>query len=304
MKSLLFVESPLQLLNAYEAIQYFSLTDYKIFIRYSNNLKNDEQIRFILQKLKIKNSIEFTIKSESKQLSDYLKLFLWKYRFLFKTDVDKLFIGNYDSGFLSLIMKQFKKEQIILLDDGAKTLSIQNGFTQNNFYSLFTMYKLEPFNSQKIYKNEYINISNSLQSLQKDETKVLFLGTKLSESEIITEKYYLDLIHLISKYYKDKKIIYIVHRGESEENLRKIKQYKNITVKYLDYPVELYGLYEKEIPSTIASFYSTALYTMKNIYNLEANSFTFDYTSSKHVNAIKSVYEYYKKYLKVIELND
>ncbi|MDF1877894.1 hypothetical protein JHD47_08710, partial [Sulfurimonas sp. SAG-AH-194-L11] len=149
----------------------------------------------------------------------------------------------------------------------------------------------------------YKRLQECLKQVKKDENKVLFLGLKLSEIGILTQEYYIQQIKKIASYYEDKQILYISHRGENQEKLNKIKQLKNIHIIVLDYPVELYGLYKDTIPYKVSSFYSTALYTMKNIYDIEAESFMFDFEDFEHKNTILNVYDYYKKYFKVIDLN-
>jgi hypothetical protein len=302
-KSLLFVESPLQLLNAYEAINKFNLINYKIVIRLSSEELNDKQMKNIVNYLKIDNISYILIKTKNRTIFDYAKLIFNRIQYLF-TKVDKVFIGNYHSGFLNLIMKQFNKKKIILLDDGSKTIAIQNDFTENNFYNIFSMYDIKAILNQKIYKNEYSCITKICKNKETRNQDILFLGMKLSEYGIISEEYYMELITKISNYYNDKNIIYIPHRGESQKKLSLIEEYKNISIKYLEYPVELYGLYEDTIPYKVASFYSTALLTMKNIYKMEAESFIFDYTESEYQNAIDLVYEYNSKYFQATKLND
>jgi hypothetical protein len=166
------------------------------------------------------------------------------------------------------------------------------------------MYNFKPFNSQILYKNNYRALKMKLNDLIIDTDTIMFLGLKLSEIGIITEDYYLEKIKQVAYLYSDCKILYISHREEKKSKLEKIKNISNITVKEPDYPIELYGLYEDAIPYKVASFYSTALYTMKNIYNIEAESFSFDYSKSQYKNVIQNVYDYYEQYIEVINLDD
>jgi hypothetical protein len=301
MRNLFFIESPLQLLNAYEVIFEFNLKNYKIIIRLSKMKENDKQIKYLVKYLDIKNVKFITIKAEKKSLNDYIKLFVYQYKFIMKK-IDKVFIGNFDSGFFKLILKQFPKEKIILLDDGSKTLAIQKQFSESNFYNLFTMYDITSVKNQIIYKNKYKKLNEKLKSLNIVHNEVLFLGMKLSEIGVISEKEYIRLLQKISTEYKDKNIIYIPHRGESVIKLQKISEIENITIKSYDYPVELLGLFEDSLPYKVASFYSTAVLTMKYIYNIEAECFLFDYNDSQYRTLIDEVYDYYKKVIDVKEI--
>jgi hypothetical protein len=303
LKDILFVESPLQLLNALEAIKNFDLKNYILYVRYSKQKTNDEQLDKLIKIFDVQPTIlkKINLSSKHRTFSDYIKIFFYFfYSKFFK--INRLFIGNIDSKFLSLIYKNVPKNKIIALDDGAKTIALQKKFNETDFYNLFTMYNLKKLNNQIIYKNNYNNVKSLLKNKDKTEN-ILFLGTKLNEVGIISENEYILLINKIAKYY-NKNIIYIPHRGEDEKKLNKISKFQNFKIKNIDYPVELYGLYEKEIPNTVASFYSTALLSMQNIYGIQSESFYFDFSNSEHKESIESVYEYYKKEMKVINLND
>jgi len=303
MKSLLFVESPLQLLNAFEAIKKFELSEYILVIRLSNRRTNDRQILYLIEKLKLKNIHIISINVDKRTLIDYSKLFFCRFRYIFNV-VDKVFIGNFNSGFFRIIMKQFHRKDIILLDDGAKSIDIQKKFSNLFNYNLFTIYDFVPLKNQKIYKNNYLALKINLNHLVINSNCILFLGLKLSEFGIISEKYYLEIIEKISRNYTDKEIIYVSHREEKKSKLEKIEKFSNLKIIQLDYPVELYGLYQNEIPYKICSLYSTALLTMKKIYRVEVESFKFDYSESEYKNIIDNVYEYYSKYIEVKELDD
>jgi len=303
MKTFLFVESPLQLLNAYEAMYVFHLKHYKIIIRLSGNADNDKQIKFLVQYLDIKHIKFLTIKAEKKGVNDYIKLLFCKYIFLFRK-IDKVFIGNFDSGFFRLILNQIPKEKVILLDDGSKTLAVQNQFTNHTFYNFFTLYNIKALENQIVYKNTFQQLSQKLKKLHITEEEILFLGMKLSEAGIMVEEKYIKLVRQISHRYSDKKMIYITHRGESLAKLQKLKEIKNMTIKSYDYPIELLGVFENALPFKVVSFYSTALLTMKYIYKIDVECFSFDYQSSRYRETIDCVYAHYSKNLKVIQLDD
>jgi hypothetical protein len=104
---------------------------------------------------------------------------------------------------------------------------------------------------------------------------------------------------LMKKY--NKKIVYILHRNEKIE---KFNDMQNIVIKKLDYPIELYGINEKEIPLRIISFFSTALYTMKLIYKeTEVLYIYHSFKNNKLYETIEEIYNFQKKYMKAIDLN-
>ena len=306
-KNILIVESPLQLINAIEAISFFKILDYKIYIRYSNVVSNDKQINKLLTILSVDNvKIKtFVISGGRKKLVDIVKIiFYWFLLGLKLKGVQKLFVGNYDSPFLKGITRLTKRNNIILLDDGAKTIELQNNFSDHYSLDLFTMYDINNYSGQNIFINSFDYLRNKFDFVNTiNQNSILFIGSKLVESGIVTEEYYLSLIDKISLSYSNFNIIYIPHRGENSPKLEQISKIENISLTSLDYPVEFYGIYEKKLPNKIISFYSTALLSMKKLYpNLEIISCKFDYSSCEIVEELNELYDYYSKYLIIIEL--
>lgn len=304
MKNLFFVESPLQLLNAYEADNHFNGEESLYLIRLSNNKLNDEQIIKLINSFAIKEkSFVISINSKHKKLKDLLKIFILKfYIFVIQIKFEKVFIGNIESGLLSLLTKNIDRKKKILLDDGAKSLVIQKKFTDDYNLNFFSFYDLKPFKNQIIYKNDFKKLKETI-SFDNSENEILLLGSKLSEVSIIEESYHVELIKKISNYFENEMLIYIPHREENISKLEKIaKEIKNIKIKHINYPVEFYGINENIKIKMVVSFYSTALYTISKIYNCETIAFKFNYEKSEHKKNIDEVYDFYKKYMKVIEL--
>lgn len=304
MKSLFFIESPLQLLNAYEAESFFTCKKSFYIVRLSNNKQNDEQIEKLIEYLSIREKC-FIIKinSKKKNFKDLVKIsFLKMSIFFLSKKFKKFFIGNFESGLISLLIKNIKKEQIILLDDGSKSIVIHKKFTDNFNFDFFSFYDLNPYQNQNIFKNNFDRLREKI-SFKLSKNEILILGSKLSEISIIDEDYYIELIKKISTYFQDKELIYIPHR---EENINKIERIKketpNIKINYIEYPVEFYGINENKNIKTVISFYSTALYTMAKIYNCEAIAVKFNFEKSEHKINIEEIYNFYEKHMKVVDL--
>jgi hypothetical protein len=301
---LFFVESPLQLLCAYEAIGYFNLTNYKIYIRLSNKSVNDKQIlnicSLLFNELEQKNirylqiETRISIKSIIKIL--FSKIILIKYYFI----IDKIAIGNFQSSFFSFLIKWINIKKILLLDDGSGSLNVQKLLTNKNAIDTFSFFKLEDKINQKIYLNKFSKIKKLFKNKVFND-ELIFIGSKISEVQIISEAKFLLLMKKISKYFK-KDIIYIPHRGESKNKLEKINEINNISIMTLNYPIEMIGIYNPAMYKTFISFYSTALFTLKYIYNIESIAIKFNYNNAKNKKSIDEVYNYYINEMKVIEL--
>ncbi|MDF1877966.1 hypothetical protein JHD47_09080, partial [Sulfurimonas sp. SAG-AH-194-L11] len=91
MKQVCFVESPLQLLNAFEAEKCFDAEALFYFVRLSGDTSNDKQLLKLLEILTIKNYELLTLNVANKTISDYFKLLYYKYFFKVSADVELVF---------------------------------------------------------------------------------------------------------------------------------------------------------------------------------------------------------------------
>lgn len=302
--ALFLVESPFQLLCALEAEDHFKFSESYFLIRLSGEKRNDEQLlRLSNEFLKEKNYKILFIRSKKKSLKDYARFFLYKgFFFVRLLRAEKIFVGNIESRFLNYLIKGISKNKIILLDDGAKTLIIHTKYADNKCYNLFTIYDLMPYKNQKIYKNQFLRLKRNFSNYEV-ETEVLFLGTKLTELGFVTHQQYISYLKKIVDYFDTKKIIYIPHRGEDINKLKTLQtEIPQLSITKLNFPVELYGLNFFKKPSIVASFYSTALLTIKYIYNCDIVSFKYDYGDSKNKDDIDQVYNFYEKHINVVAL--
>ncbi|MBC8197450.1 MAG: hypothetical protein H8E60_06155 [Candidatus Marinimicrobia bacterium] len=301
---LFFVESPLQLLCAYEAIGYFKLKKFQIYIRLSNLSVNDNQIINICKLLFNKyeqNNIKYITIVPNLNFIAILKIILYKiliFKYIFY--IDKIAIGNYQSNFFSFLIKWVDTKKVLLLDDGSGSLNVQKLLTKENAFDTFTFFRLE----KKYNQNIYINHFHRIKKLVKNKiihNEIIFIGSKISEVRIISEAEFLLLMQKIVKYF-NKKIIYIPHRGESNQKINKLKKIKNIRIMTLNYPIEMIGIYNQNMYNTFVSFFSTALFTLKNIYNIEPIAIKINYNNAKNKDMIEEVYNYYSNEMKIIEL--
>jgi len=304
MKSIFLIEAPFQLLSAYEAISAYNIIEYKIYIRLSSRKSNDFQLKRLVAMLfgNTENIEYFHIKSRSRSLLDLFKIFcIGLYFFLYSKKYKYVFVGNFDSKVLKLIVKVVNIQKIILLDDGIKNILLQSSFTDSCNYNMFTMLSsLEPYNSQVIIYNYFNNFKKKIYNIKIENINdLLFIGADLSESGIMEEGDYIKYIDKISKI-NSGKLIYIPHRSEYKCKLDKISKLTNVKVEKLDYPVEFYIYYKKIRPYKILSFYSAALISLKYLYeNIEIVALKFDYRNVENSKDIDLVYLYLSKHIKV-----
>lgn len=71
-KTLIYVESPLQLINAVEAVNYFNISNPKYLIRYNNSRINDAHLRLVVNIFSLKNVQSLFISKDIWSISDIL----------------------------------------------------------------------------------------------------------------------------------------------------------------------------------------------------------------------------------------
>lgn len=301
-RGIFFVEAPFHLFGVLESIKEYELKKYSIYIRLSGN---DKQLINLVEKFfpNNKNIKYFTLanKKNSTFISYFTTLRILLFMSIWHFKYKYIFLGNFESKFLNLFKYFVPKSKIVLLDDGVKAFVIQNKFTVENNYNMFTMlHTIKPFVSQtiKYHKFEYLKFLYKINNKNIKSNEILFLGSKLCEEGILKEEPYIDIIKTILEKFALYKITYIPHRGENISKLKKILlQYNNFEIKEIDYPVEVYLLEENIIPSKVISFYSAALLSIKLLYeNVEVNSILFDYSDSIYKYNIDLAYQGLEEY--------
>ena len=305
-RAIVFIESPLQLLNTVEALDFFSAKKSEIIIRLNSNEKNNTQIKNLDYLVGQHNIKYFKVSNEWNQIKDYLNALIISLNLIYFTlKGHKCFIGNIESKIFRTLKRFIPRNKVILLDDGTKTIAFQNKLTQQKVYSLFTCFELKAHKKQTLYKNDY-KVLKSIGSIQKNNIPsiIIFLGSPLSEKNIMKEERYLNIIklYLENKPFKEN-LIYIPHRDEDDRKLKKVHKL-GFTIKRISYTVEFLPLKEQLQITHVISFYSTGLILIPKLYNAKASALKFDHSSAFNSDEIGKVYTYFNScdYIDIIEV--
>ncbi|WP_151949785.1 hypothetical protein [Aliarcobacter butzleri] len=282
-KNLIIIGSPLQLINAMEAVHFFKLENVILVIAFNGLLSNNIQIEEQINRFKCEEVVKIYPSSVSKFLQ-YLKLIKYLQRYKY----EKLFIGEFGSAF-RIILANINKEKVFLLDDGTATIvdyekSIKiNKINRYSFKELrflifglkirvkdkinfFTYYNLEKLPDSEVIKNnlEYMKKDFIQNSIDYDDT-IFFFG---QPSEIFLDKQELELnLYKIVNKFSEKKILYIPHRAQTKDEINNIRlMNKNIKILEINKPVEKYFLNNGIYPKHVISYVSTALTTTKILF--------------------------------------
>lgn len=320
--NLFIVESPFQVLCCWEAIRFFEISNTKsiLVLKYSKNLKSNEQMRKLGKKFgfKVIKTLPFRY---AISLNDTLLMFyiwLWKVK---GSKFNYLFMGEVKNSITRIATTNLLYSNYYFLDDGISTLEIQHrlnlGMSINSqeysnpiirkfnvalmkmlnlkhaegvIVNWFTCFLLDKSPVQKVVQHNFAVIKDYL-SQSSDTGKVFFIGSPISEDGKIHQSDEVESIRKAICYLQTKgSVIYCIHRRESPEKIEQIKKFSHISFRESEYPLEIDLLMKGENHFTIASFLSTALHTLPLIYDIcDTEMFVLD--EQKIFNSFKYVYK-------------
>lgn len=291
-----FVETPLQLINAFEAVNHFSLHGFKntFFIRKTSSKRVNQQLKKTLSLYDLSRIRIVYLGAIFPKLYFFsvLKIILI---IISSSGKNKFYLGEFNALWARVIPYIFSNSTFVLFDDGSATIAIHHYKYDFSKYrgstkwkkilktpilkllfgsiekiTLFTMYDLNPYPKQNYFKNSFAFLRQKIGVEIFNEKIVYFIGGNWVESNEIKKRDYINLLERIFKKYTDekKKIIYLAHRRENLEKFTKLKAMfdSQLEVVAPDVPVEIYFLQKKENPVNLAGLGSTALFTLSKMY--------------------------------------
>ena len=285
MKILLLTTSPFQLMNA---LIYSADDESKSYtLMLDESFYGEIELKQIDYLCRLFNVVTVKLKNKG-WLGHYREI-----RAMARKGFDFLIIGpdNHWSGFMAAFIPIFK---VVVVDDGAHALSsfpIAKGkllFKTLILKMLFDIFDL--FLSKKdverfslfglpskfrVISPDYKKLKTLTRTHELDfsfeEKSLLFVGTPISEAEVISLDTEVAAIYEMFKSFSEykaaslRKFIYVAHRSDSMEKLTKLESH-GITVARLAGPLELYLAESLGKPDiTICSLTSTVLFTAHNL---------------------------------------
>lgn len=283
-KNLILASSPLQVINALEAIYYFKLKNIVFVLKFNKMINNINQIEEQIKSLDDKIEIIRIYPVGGSKFFKYVN----NIKNLNKYEYDKIILGEFGT-FSRVLIANLNKNKVLLVDDGTativdfeKTIKL-NKINKFNFRELrflfyglkinvkdklnfFTYYDLEKLPDVEVIKNnlEYMRKDFVLNNIDYCDT-IFFFG---QPSEIFSDKKELELyLYKIVNKFGDKKIFYIPHRAQTKDEINNIRlMNKNIKILEINMPVERYFLDNGIYPKHVISYISTALTTTKILF--------------------------------------
>lgn len=301
-KNIVFVESPLQCINAINYVKEVNKGESLFIIRLNGIDENDLKIKNIVKREQTRyiKFIFFTVKPRGFLLIFWAIIFKLVGGLLFSRK--KMIFGDFRSKWMKIIFASKKPELVVFVDDGLATIAyIDNLLEFKKKFTLFTVFNIEN-NNLNIIKNK----SKKREIIGKD---VIFIGMPLSEKDIVDKEAYVKYLCYILDEYKGRKVIYCPHRSEVNlSNDLLIKLGFSDVFKSLNNIEDAIEVDELQ-PDTVISFYSTALCNLDlkfNIREIRSYKLCENDINPEYVKSIKQVYSYFDLYtkIKISEIND
>lgn len=327
MYNLFLVQTPFQLFNAVEAKNRFHLNQKNILIViHKGNQKNLDQIKKILD-----YDSGWT---EVIQIDFFTKIQKFFYPINVKSLLNRLNALKIDIIYVALyrnlvahIVNSVKHHQTVLFDDGnsiLKTIHFLNqkkekkhfflrkvfsilSFRKSNIdfiYSskIFTLFDLSSFKNitNEITKNDFSYFKTKIKTLTKEEN-VFFVGSRMIGNGISKETFESSLMYVVDFYRTiNKQIYYIPHRYEDMEYLKILSKKYVFALSPFSSIIEFEFILKGIDPTEVATFRSTAVDTLKLIYdtNIRVFKIALDKIESGKKNEFELVYKNfeYKQY--------
>jgi len=321
--NLFIVRSPLQLVNAIEARHHFKTENNILCLIHNRSISNSQQMKALLSL--IKWDVFFELNAQNKKNNFFKNI-----RLIYKL---RKHIYNYiitgDVGSLNIpFISSLKKNHVYLVDDGTATFNLHKGtlnpkvgrkknidnFIKKYRYILFglkydlheetinyfTIFDIIPHGKEKVLNNRFEFLKrNFLNNIEKETNVVYLLGQNFVEINAMTQEIYLNYINEIKKYYKDKTILYYPHRSEKITPEYDTLNSKTFVIKSANQPIELELVMGGIYPMYIASFTSSALFTLHHIFS-DANIDSFVINPKDLLSHHETVQMLYDKQVKSI----
>jgi hypothetical protein len=284
LSNIFIVSSPLQLLNCIEAKYHFNTANNILLVLHLHETGSKSHINSLIVET---DWLHVAHLQSPKTYKDKLT-FPYYIKMALKSvgkNVDKLFFGEYRSVFTNHIVNCFHPEKNYLVDDGMAVLSYSK-FHENNSlnkikhrlfgyqttlikHDFFTLFDLQ---NKKVIRNNFYHAKSKIVA-KPTKNQCLFIGQPLVELGIVNRNYYKKYLSDIVKYLDGTELIYALHRRNDMDWIRELAD--ELDFKYIRYdtPLELALINSDYLPKIIATSFSTAIYTLKLLFeDIEAIS--------------------------------
>ena len=258
--ALIIVESPFQLLCAYEIITRYRL-NYILAIRKSGLGRNDEQLKMTAEALGL-HYVEIVVRVR-KFTQDILRAWPQIFSILARS-YNHLLLGSYYSGFIRMLRRGIRADRTWLLDDGLASLKAQSDMIKSGrIYDLATCLELQELPGQTILQHRLESVA-ALNSIIYTEDS-LFIGQPFVEKGIVSNAIYNDILG-ISRRASANRLTYIPHRAENTQRVVELQRTFDLDIHYPSTCIELDLVQRGQAPLQVFNVLSTAAFTIARMF--------------------------------------
>lgn len=261
MRVLAIVESPLQLLCAYEMLCRFR-GEYRLILKGSGAERNDSQMEFAaitlgLRYTKVRvrlkhlyiDSLTATIRCAPIMLGSY----------------DYLFLGDYFSRIFRMLAKLPRVNHVYFLDDGVATYQAQQVMQASaKVYSIATFFDAPPLLGQSVIQHSFSELRKRF-SL-KGSRECIFLGQPLAEKGLTSLDSYVSLVEAAVNS-AGGALSYYPHRSESQDTIARVSELPGVHMASTKTCIELHLLISHIYPEKIYGGLSSAMFSLSLIFS-------------------------------------
>ena len=284
-ENLFIARTPLQLFNCIEARNRFHADEENtLFYLYQRDI-DKKQMRNLIKEEEWHRIVAYPLDWKRRL---FFPIFLRGIKRELRFKISHCYYGVYNS-IISSFINYIAPKELIIVDDGVHTFEMavllesgkigRKGFLKDirNFIlssdasflyrsSFFTIYDLSRYNiGNKVIVNDYRVFHSAIKSLPKKEI-VYFIGTNLNEKILKDISYFEEYMKKIVEYYKEKKLVYILHRYESPDFIGMLAEKCGFEYVIFDNPIEIDIAGAGFLPEEIATFGSSAVDTLSILY--------------------------------------
>jgi hypothetical protein len=303
-KTLAIVDSPLQVMMAFEYIKEFNVSDvhFVVSVHSIDFLKHNKSVLRYLNDIGAKYRIIVT------------KNLVYSLRYITSPkEYSRFIIGDFrslDKKILTLFHAKGKVD-IVYVDDGNASLELETGHTKTKglkaFISLVVDKMINWRTKEKVYYSAFINqseingiriISNQLKSMDVKHKaisdEIIVIGCFTGGFANVGANYY-DYLHKLDDYIRvkwGKKTIvkYYPHRREDDiEGIKTLCATMGWQVCFSRINIEMELVNGDKTPKAIVGFGSSALFLLKKIFN-NADIYSIHFTDSEDFLNVERIY--------------
>ena len=323
----------MQAFNAVETADAFGLDprDCRVIWFHSPSERNDRQTMEILRRGKW-GAVDI-VGYGDRSFFSWRKRFRQVQRFAGEYGpCENLFVGDYAFDLMRHFANTIQASRKVVLDDGNSTLLIDRArrerrrpyflpsgfsgrakhFVKRAFcgmrahllddFDYFTIYQLEGVGRgprSDVRPNRYSYFRRRLVATRQSE-ETLFLGTLMSEKDLMSERAYLDYLGRALRRLGDNSVVYLPHRKEDSAKLAAIQSRFGVRIGDAPMPFEYRLCCSDTLPKLIAGFLTSAFDTSRVLVGDRVPIRAFWIDPSDCAPSIRAevaeIYRYYESY--------